>query len=356
MHALSLLDKTMKFDLLSTVEAGGCSAKLSASKLAEVLKDIPSPRHERLLVGVETHDDAGVYKLTDDIAIIQTVDFFPPVCSDAFEFGQIAAANALSDVYAMGGTAITALNLMMFPSTKIPLEVLADILKGGMQKVNEAGALIVGGHTIDDYPPKYGLVVTGTVHPDHVITNAAARAGDILVLTKPIGTGVIVAGKRIGEANADDYRTALDTMKLLNKNGARMMQEFSVRCATDITGFGLLGHARKIAMASKCTIKIKSAMVPFLPGSFELADKGCIPGAAFRNQEFVEQGSRFHPSVGYAVKMLLCDAQTSGGLLICIKPDNAENMVSKLKDVGYLHSVIIGEVVDKTDKDIVVMR
>ena len=150
----------MKFDLLTTVESGGCSAKLSASKLAEVLKDIPPPRHERLLVGIETHDDAGVYKLTDDIAIIQTVDFFPPVCSDPFEFGQIAATNALSDVYAMGGTAITALNLMMFPSTRIPLEALAEILKGGLQKVSEAGAIIVGGHTIEDYPPKYGLPVT----------------------------------------------------------------------------------------------------------------------------------------------------------------------------------------------------
>jgi len=356
MYALSLLDKTMKFDLLSTVEAGGCSAKLSALKLAEVLKDIPSPRHERLLVGVETHDDAGVYKLTDDIAIIQTVDFFPPVCSDAFEFGQIAAANALSDVYAMGGTAITALNLMMFPSTKIPLQALADILKGGMQKVNEAGALIVGGHTIDDYPPKYGLAVTGTVHPDHVITNAAAHAGDILVLTKPIGTGVIVAGKRIGEVSDEDYRIALDTMKLLNMNGARIMQEFSVRCATDITGFGLLGHARKMAMASKCTIKIKSAMVPFLPGSYELADKGCIPGAAFRNQEFVEKNCSFHSSLDYSKKMLLCDAQTSGGLLMCVTPQNAGRIVNKLRDAGYPSSMVIGEVFDKTDKDIVVMR
>jgi selenide,water dikinase len=344
----------MSFDLLTTVESGGCSAKLSASKLAEVLKDIPSPRHERLLVGIETHDDAGVYKLTDDIAIIQTVDFFPPVCSDPFEFGQIAAANALSDVYAMGGTAITALNLMMFPSTRIPLEALAEILKGGMQKVSEAGAVIVGGHTIEDYPPKYGLSVTGIVHPERVITNAAARAGDVLVLTKPIGSGVIVAGRRIGEASDESYRVALDTMKLLNKNGARIMQEFAVRCATDITGFGLLGHARKMAIAGGLTFKIKNGAVPLLPGAFELADKGCIPGAAFRNQEFVEQGCRFHASVDYTRKMLLCDSQTSGGLLICSAPHNTEIMVNKLRDAGYPYSAVIGEVIDKTDKDLMV--
>ena len=344
----------MKFDLLTTVESGGCSAKLSASKLAEVLKDIPTQHHERLLVGIETHDDAGVYKLTDDIAIIQTVDFFPPICSDPFEFGQIAAANALSDVYAMGGTPITALNLMMFPSAKVPLEVLAEILKGGMQKVSEAGAIIVGGHTIDDYPPKYGLSVTGTVHPMRIITNAAARAGDVLVLTKPIGAGVIVAGKRIGEVNDDDYKTALDTMKLLNKNGAKIMQEFGVRCATDVTGFGLLGHALKMALAGGLTFKIKNSAVPLLPGAFELADKGCIPGAAFRNLDFVEQGCQFQPSVDYTRKMLLCDAQTSGGLLICIAPQNAENLVDELKVAGYPSSAVIGEVIDKTDKDLMV--
>lgn len=348
-------DHSMSFDLLTTVESGGCSAKLSASKLAELLKDIPLPRHERLLVGIETHDDAGVYKLTDKIALIQTVDFFPPVCSDAFEFGQIAAANALSDVYAMGGTPLTALNLMMFPSTKIPLEVLADILRGGMQKVNEAGAVIVGGHTIDDFPPKYGLSVTGTVHPERIITNAAARAGDILVLTKPIGTGVIVAGNRIGEAGATDYRTALDTMKLLNKNGSLIMQKFGVRCATDITGFGLLGHALKMALAGKCSFKIKTSAVPLLPGAFELSDKGCIPGAAFRNQEFVERACFFHPSLDYARKMLLCDAQTSGGLLMCIAPQNAESLVNNLRDAGYPHTAMIGEALDKIDKNIVIM-
>jgi selenide,water dikinase len=337
----------MPFDLLTTVEYGGCSAKLSALKLAEVLKDIPSPRHERLLVGIETHDDAGVYKLTENIAIIQTVDFFPPICSDPFEFGQIAAANALSDVYAMGGTALTALNLMMFPSNKIPLDVLADILKGGLQKVTEAQALIVGGHTIDDYPPKYGLSVTGVIHPSRIITNARARPGDALILAKPIGTGVIIAGRRIGETRPEDYQAALDSMKLLNKNGALVMQEFNVRCATDITGFGLLGHALKMAQGSSVTLRIHAEAVPFLSGAFELADKGCIPGAAFRNREFIADYCGFGPSVDYTRKMLLCDAQTSGGLFMCVAKKTAGDVVEKLKAAGYSQAAQVGEVIDK---------
>jgi len=337
----------MPFDLLTTVEYGGCSAKLSASKLAEVLKDLPTPRHGRLLVGIETHDDAGVYKLTDDIALIQTVDFFPPICSDPYEFGQIAAANALSDVYAMGGTPITAMNLMMFPSNKIPLEVLAEILKGGLQKVIESGAVIVGGHTIDDYPPKYGLSVTGIIHPNRIITNAQAHPGDKLVLAKPIGTGVIVAGKRIDEARPEDYQAALDSMKQLNKNGALVMQESGVRCATDVTGFGLLGHALKMAQGSAVTIRIHAEAVPFLSGAFELADKGCIPGAAFRNREFIADYCGFGPSVDYTRKMLLCDAQTSGGLFMCVAPKTAGDIVEKLKAAGYSHAAEVGEVIDK---------
>jgi selenide,water dikinase len=344
----------MKFDLLTTVETGGCSAKLSASKLAEALKDIPSPRNERLLVGIETHDDAGVYKLTDDVAIIQTVDFFPPICSDPFEFGQIAAANALSDVYAMGGTAITALNLMMFPSTRIPLEALAEILKGGLQKVTEAGALIVGGHTIDDYPPKYGLAVTGIVHPDKVITNAAAREDDVLILTKPIGSGIIIAGKRIGEAKTESYRAALDNMKLLNSKGAGLMQQFGVRCATDITGFGLLGHARKMAAGSKVTLRIHGKRVPLLHGAGQLAEMGCLPGAAFRNQEFIEESCSYAQGVDYTTKMLLCDAQTSGGLLICISEKKAAGLLEQLKNNGYPLSEIVGEVIEKNGADIAV--
>lgn len=344
----------MTFDLLSTVEHGGCSAKLPAAKLSEALKDLPKVVHERLLVGIETHDDAGVYKLTDDIALILTTDFFPPVCSDPYEFGQIAAANALSDVFAMGGTAIAALNLCMFPSARIPLSVLSDILRGGMQKIQEAGAVVAGGHTIDDYPPKYGLAVTGLVHPKKIITNDAARPGDLLMLTKPVGAGVIVAGKRIGEASDADYRVCLDNMKLLNKAGAEIMQEFHVHCATDVTGFGLLGHGLKMAQASGVTLEIEIEEVPVLPGAYELAEGGCLPGAAFRNQEFVEPHCLFQKDVDYSLKMLCLDAQTSGGLLMCVPEVKADELKMVLIDKGYPRSEIIGRVTKKLEKSLVV--
>ena len=344
----------MPFDLLTTVEQGGCSAKLSAAKLSEALKDLPKIINERLLVGIETHDDAGVYKLTEDIAIILTTDFFPAVCSDPYEFGQIAAANALSDVFAMGGKAIAALNLCMFPSEKIPLDVLREILRGGMRKIEEAGAVVAGGHTIDDYPPKYGLAVTGVVHPDKIVTNDKARPGDILILTKPVGSGVIVAGKRINEVNDADYKACLDNMKLLNKAGAEIMQEFKVRCATDVTGFGLLGHGLKMAQASNVTLEIDSEEVPVLAGAYELAESGCIPGAAFRNQEFVEQDCRFEKDADYSMKMLCLDAQTSGGLLMCVPEVRADELKMELIDNGYQRTEIIGRVRKKGEKGVVV--
>lgn len=347
-------NKHLPFDLLSTVEHGGCSAKLSMSQLAEVLHDFPQIKHPNLLVGTETHDDAGVYKLNDDLAIIQTVDFFPPICSNAFEFGQIAAANALSDIYAMGGTALTALNIVMFPSRRIPLEVLRDILKGGMEKVQEAGAIIIGGHTIDDYPPKYGLAVTGTIHPDNIITNASAEPGESVILTKPIGTGVLTAGKRINIAGDEDYINALENMKLLNKNGGAIMQKHGVRCATDVTGFSLLGHGLKLALAGDVSLRLDSKKVPLLKGAYELVKMGCIPGAAFRNLDFIEKDSVFMPNVDYNLKMLMLDAQTSGGLLMTVNPVKAELVLNDLHEAGYHFATIIGGIISKTNASVIV--
>ncbi|HON10072.1 MAG TPA: selenide, water dikinase SelD [Chitinispirillaceae bacterium] len=338
----------MSFDLLSTVEYGGCSAKISALQLSEALKDIPRIKDRNLLVDIETHDDAGVYRINDDLALIQTTDFFPPVCSDPVNFGRIAAANAMSDVYAMGGSVLTAMNLVMFPSKRIPLSVLKDILKGGQEKVSEAGGVIVGGHTIDDFPPKYGLAVTGTIHPEKIITNAAAQKGDLLILTKPLGTGVIIAGKRVGLVNETHYQAALDSMMLLNKRGAEIMQEFGVRCATDITGFGLLGHALKMADASGVTFLIESQTVPFFEGAYELAEMGCIPGAGFRNQEFIEKNTEFARDLDYNRRMLLLDAQTSGGLFMSVPELYAGNVLKALRESGYPQSEIIGKVVERT--------
>ncbi len=338
----------MKFDLLSTVTYGGCSAKIPAKQLEAALGHLTQPYDERLLVDISTHDDAGVFKINSETALIQTTDFFPPVCSDPRTFGRIAAANSLSDVYAMGGSALTALNIVCFPSTKIPLEVLAEMLAGGLEKVTEAGAVMAGGHTIDDFPPKYGLAVTGAVHPDRIITNAAARAGDTLILTKPLGVGVIIAGKRLGEVNDADYAGALDSMQQLNKLGAEIMQRYNVRCATDVTGFGLLGHAMKMAEASGATFRFASSAVPLLSGAYDLTDGGCIPGACFRNQEFVEEQLTVAKGVDYNRKMLMLDAQTSGGLLMCIPAGvDTGSILDDLHKAGHPAAAVIGSVVKK---------
>jgi selenide, water dikinase len=322
--------------------------------LAEVLEQLPKPKSENLLLGLDIADDAGIYKISAEIALIQTTDFFTPVCSNAYEFGQIAAANSLSDVYAMGGKPITALNIVMFPNTKIPMDVYAQILLGGHDKVTEAGAVIIGGHTIDDDIPKYGLAVTGTVHPERFTANSNAKPGDILILTKPIGTGVIITGKSENEVSAENYRIALDYMKMLNKTAAEVMQKFNVRAATDITGFSLIGHAKNIASASGVSLKLESNKIPLLPGAYELADMGCIPGASFKNQKFLEQFCGIN-DIDYNVKMLMFDAQTSGGILMCIKPNFAERALQDLKQNGCPDSAIVGEVTEKKDKDIFVV-
>ncbi len=338
--------KSQVFDLLSTVEYGGCSAKISPDKLAEALSGLPRISHERLMVDITTHDDAGVYRLTEDIALIQTLDFFPPVCSDPYEFGQIAAANSLSDVYAMGGTVLTAMNIVMFPHQRIPLSVLKDILAGGMERIGKAGALMVGGHTIDDYPPKYGLSVTGIVNPRELVTNAVAVPGDVLILTKPLGTAAIIAGKRVGMVKDADYRAALESMKQLNKEGAETMRRYQVRCATDITGFSLLGHARNIAQASHVTLRFNAGKVPLLDGAYGLVSAGCVPGATFRNIAAIEKDCHFIENVDNPLKMLLFDAQTSGGLLICAPANSTGEILAELNSSGYGKSQIVGDVTE----------
>ncbi len=340
-----------KFDLLSTIEYGGCSAKLPAGLLSEVLSKLPVVADPRLLVDVDTHDDAGVYLINDETALIFTTDFFPPICSDAYEFGEIAAANSLSDVYAMGGTPLLALNLMMFSQEKIPMEVFGEILKGGYDKVNEAGALTVGGHTIDDHPPKYGLAVVGTVHPDKLITNAGARPNDILVLTKSIGTGALVSGMKNGLCRKEDYRRALVQMKHLNRQGAAMAGKYRVSGMTDITGFGLAGHAMKMAEASGVSFRIRSSEIPLLPGAYEVYEKGSIPGATFRNLEFTGQHTHCTRGVDYNLKMLIHDAQTSGGLLMSVNPDHAGALIEELnRQDPDVSAVEIGQVIPESPR------
>lgn len=344
----------MKLNLLSLTDQGGCSAKLSATELAKALADLPKTQHENVLVDIETHDDAGVYKIREDYALVQTTDFFPPVCSDPYDFGEIAAANALSDVYAMGGEVLTALNIILFPAN-LPLTTLKEILRGSQDKVAEAGGVIIGGHTIANDVPVCGLSVTGWVHPDRIVTNAGAKPGDLLILTKPVGTGVIISAKRNDLADEETYQAALDSMKHLNRNAAEVMRHYDIKGATDITGFGLLGHALKLAQASGVSMKLEAAKVPMLNEVLSLIELGCIPGAAFRNLEYAEPDCYFDPTLDYNHKMLLCDAQTSGGMLICVTENKAEAMIADLKKAGYPHSTLIGQVETKSAKSIYVV-
>jgi selenide,water dikinase len=339
------------FDLLTTIEYGGCSAKLPAGLLSELLKDLPVSVDPNLMVDVNTHDDAGVYRINDETALIFTTDFFPPVCSDPYEFGEIAAANALSDVYAMGGTPLMALNLMMFSQAKIPLEVFGQILKGGDSKVREAGAITIGGHTIDDHPPKYGLAVIGTVHPDKLITNAGAKPGEALILTKPIGTGALVSGQKNDLTDEKHYRAGLEQMKSLNSTGAAIASKFGSKGMTDITGFGLAGHAMKMAEASQVSFRMRTGSIPLLPGAYSVFEKGSIPGATFRNQEFTGKDIHFTRGVGYNLKMLVHDAQTSGGLLMSVASDLAGQALKELNaEVGNGTAAIIGEVLEESPR------
>jgi selenide,water dikinase len=340
----------MKIDLLQMVEYGGCSAKISPTQLEEILKYLPLPKDPNILVDIDTHDDAGVYRVNDELALVLTTDFFPPVCSDPYEFGEIAAANSISDVYAMGGDPVLALNIMMFPAAKLPMEAFADILKGGFDKATEAGVRIIGGHTIDDFPPKYGLAVVGYIHPGKIITNAGARPGDSLILTKPIGTGVIMAGQRQGMANDADIAEAKRLMKLLNKTGADVMKRYNVKGATDITGFGLAGHALKMAKASKVSLNINMQNVPLIGKCYFLVDEGCIPGASFRNLEYAEKDIDFESDLDYNLKMIAFDAQTSGGLLMCVSSGIENAVITDLHAAGLISAVVIGTVKDKGER------
>lgn len=315
--------------------------------LAHVLRLLPPAAPEpNLLVGTESFDDAGVYRISDDLALVQTVDFFTPVVDDPYAFGQIAAANALSDVYAMGARPLTALNLVAFPVDTLEKEVLAQILKGGLSKVQEANAVLVGGHTVDDPEPKYGLAVTGVVHPDRVITNAGARPGDRLVLTKPLGIGVITTAMKRTEVPREVARSAVEAMTALNAAAAEAMQEVGVHACTDVTGFGLLGHLHEMALASRVAARIDASAVPLLPGARELAEAGYVCGGSRANRRYLAPFVRFAHGVDEPLRVLLCDAITSGGLLISVSPEKAPALLGELQARGTLAAREIGVVVE----------
>jgi selenide,water dikinase len=299
--------------------------------LARVLRHLPTSSDPNLLVGISTCDDAGVYRLSDELALVQTVDFFTPIVDDPYAFGAIAAANALSDIYAMGGRPLTALNLLAYPVSALDPQTVAEILRGGADKLHEAGAVVVGGHTIDDTEPKYGAAVTGIIHPQRIVTNAAAEPGDLLVLTKPIGTGIISTAIKAARVPDDVVAAAVESMVRLNAVAAAAMLEVGVHAATDVTGFGLLGHLREMLVASGVGAELHAAAVPVLPGTLDLLAQGYVPGGSRRNLEAVHAWISVAPAVPDYVPLLLADAQTSGGLLIAAPADRAAQLQAALQ-------------------------
>ena len=302
------------------------------------------PTDPNLIVGLDKADDAGVYKITDDIAIIQTVDFFTPIVDDPYWFGQIAAANALSDVYAMGGVPKTAMNLVAFPIKEMDISVLRKIIQGGLDKMKEAGVVLVGGHSVEDKELKYGLSVTGFIHPDRILTKKNLKAGDRLVLTKPLGTGIINTAIKGGFASEKIIEFITDLMATLNRYAAEIMNDYPVHACTDITGFGLLGHLAEMVVDSNCGIEIWSEKIPVIPKALEYAGIGLVPAGAYKNREFRESMIDFVPSVDRLIQDILFDPQTSGGLLICVEKESADDLVKSLKKKGVNDVAVIGEV------------
>src|SRR6266542_2085283 len=339
-------DETVR--LTTFAHCAGCASKMGVADLSAALHDLPTRTDPRLVVGRETFDDAGIFRISDDVALVQTVDFFAPIVDDPYDYGQIAATNALSDVYAMGGQPLTALNIVSFPSGDLPLEVLREILRGGQDKVHEAGAFVVGGHTVIG-ELKYGLSVTGQAHPSFLLTNAGAKVGDRLILTKPIGTGILTTAAKRELIGRTEMKGALDAMKTLNGAASRAALAVGSRCATDITGFGLLGHASHIARASRVTLHIEVGKVPIFEGARDAVRKGASTDGARRNREYLEPlvDRRSVSDEDYSI---LTDPQTSGGLLVAVTAAKSSSYISRVAG-----AVEIGEVTAQGERAIVLV-
>jgi selenide,water dikinase len=345
--------------LTATAKAAGCAAKLSPSLLEAVLRRLPAPNDPNVLVGFETSDDAGVYRVFDDLALVQTIDFFTPIVDDPFLFGQIAAANALSDVYAMGGRPVSALSVVAFPPNGAP-ELLEQIMRGGLSKMDEAGATVLGGHSIRDDELKFGYAVTGLIDPHKIWRNVGARPGDALILTKPVGTGVISTALKQGQATEESVRAASDSMSRLNKNSADALHDFSaafglstndagdspIHAVTDVTGFGILGHAREMALGSGVSFRLDHTRVEYLPGAIAASQAGFLSGGLKNNRQFVEGCAVFAENVAEEFRNLFYDPQTSGGLLIAVEESRADAILESL-DRHQVHGQLIGSVLPK---------
>lgn len=340
----------MKQDEIVFCKGGGCTAKLGPGALAKVLDQIPKTYDPNLLIGYEGSDDAAVYKLTDDLAMVQTLDFFPPMVEDPYIFGQIAAANALSDIYAMGGDVKTALNIVCFPEA-MDLNILGKILLGGSEKVREAGGVLAGGHSIADADVKYGLSVTGTIHPDKVFANSGCKEGDALILTKPLGVGIVCTASRVGEASKAAMDLAVKSMTTLNKYASEIVRKYRVHGCTDVTGFSFLGHLCEM-LEDNYSAEIYKNSIPYIPECESYVEEFYLTAAAQRNRNHVGDKVEF-VDCSFAMEEILFDPQTSGGLLVSLDPQDAPKALKEIEALG-LPCAIVGEIKARGEKAVVV--
>ncbi|MFD2618699.1 selenide, water dikinase SelD [Terrilactibacillus laevilacticus] len=349
------MTETHSIKLTSLSSKGGCGCKIGPADLSQVLRDLPKAApNPNLLVGLDTSDDAGVYRLNDELAIVQTVDFFTPIVDDPYSFGQIAAANAISDIYAMGGTPLTALNIVAFPISTLDKDILKEILRGSADKLKEAGVTLVGGHSIDDKEPKFGLAVTGTIHPDKIRANTGAKPGDKLIFTKPIGVGIYSTSIKKDLLTEEEIARVTKVMSTLNKTASETMAPYDVHACTDVTGFGLLGHASEMAKGSQSGLTIYKDQVPSLPRLRELAEAGAVPGGTKNNFKHLQGDVTFPNTMDQIDQWILCDAVTSGGLLISVSEKEANDLLSDLQRAG-VPAKLIGEVTEENPGHITVL-
>lgn len=325
----------------------GCACKIRPQDLEQIIKKMPVPADPNVLIGHQKSDDAAVYKINEDTAVVQTIDFFTPIVDDPYHFGRIATANALSDVYAMGATPVFALNIVAFPVNRLPLDVLERILEGANHMASKAGIAILGGHSIEDTEPKFGLAVTGLVHPEKIISNAGGQPGDVIILTKPLGTGILSTAMKRNMLDQKTENEAIEMMAALNQAAANLMRDYPVSSCTDVTGFGLLGHLLEMTRASQVDAELYATRVPLLPRVRELAAANLIPGGTLNNMKHMEKGTIWDPAISRLDKIILSDAQTSGGLLICIPGKVSENLLNDLHKQKIREAAIIGKMIRK---------
>ena len=347
--------KHTQLKLTDFAKSGGCAAKLSQADLKDALSRLPRGLDKNLLIGHGSSDDAAVYRLSDNLALVETVDIFPPVVDDPYDYGRIAAANALSDIYAMGAKPISALSFVAWPVDKLGTDTLRDVISGASDICEEAGIVIGGGHSIADEEPKFGLFVNGTVHPDKIKSNDCAKIGDALILTKKIGTGIVTSAAKKGYLNQSEMQEVVSSMTTLNDTASKVMCDNNIQCATDVTGFGLLGHlGNMLSASSECSknklgANIKFEGIPFFELAIKFVNQGACPAGTRRNLEFVQNKLSYDRKMTEAEKLLISDAQTSGGLLLSVSQENCVDLVTKLREVGLESSSVIGEIVESEE-------